>query len=228
MTGFGFLISQQLLPQFLFPFLLFFFHLSFQIFRILFIQILPKFLIIVFFAFEFCQFGLPSLFKFLIIAIFLLFLSFSSLNLIFQGLLVLLLEYLLLLFFFPLDFGLLFLELVDLGVESFDFVVFDLTHLEGLLLVEFLTLLYLLVDEVLLSLLGQVLDDFCISRSFTLFFAVLFDLLFLFFFLEKFLRLKFLVFLVDQVDIFAVLHILGSLFFFLLLFFPDMLFGLQL
>jgi len=95
---------------------------------------------------------------------FLLFLTPPPFHLVLQRLFVLLLEKTFLFCFFPFDFCLLLLEFLDLVVESFDVVVFNLAHFEGLLLIEGLSLLDLLIDEVLLSFLRDVLHHFSIKH----------------------------------------------------------------
>lgn len=88
------------------------------------------------------------------------FLPLVALDLVLEGLLILLLEDPLLFRLLALDLCLLLLELFDLAVELFDFVVLDLAHLECLLGVEFFSLFYLFVDKVLVSFLGDILDQF--------------------------------------------------------------------
>ena len=70
------------------------------------------------------------------------------------------LQYFLFLGLLSLNLCLLLFKFVDLGVEPLNFVVFDLTELEGLLLIEFFPLLNFLVDEILLPLLGHILPEF--------------------------------------------------------------------
>lgn len=96
----------------------------------------------------------------MVLLLLLLLLSLAALDLVLEGLLVLMLENPLLFCFFPLDLSLFFLKFLDLAVELFDFVVLHLAHLEGLLSIKLFSLFDLFVDEVLVSFLGDVLDDF--------------------------------------------------------------------
>lgn len=159
-ASFGLLVSEHFLLQLLFPFLFFFFHLAFEVISIFAVQIFSKFLIVVFSAFEFGEFGVPGFFELFIIHVFLFFFPFSPLDLVLEGLFILVFQYFFFFLFFAFDFCLFFLEFIDLGVQSLDLVVFYLTHFEGLLLIELLALLDFLVYQVLLPLLGEVLDHF--------------------------------------------------------------------
>lgn len=90
----------------------------------------------------------------------LLLLSLAALDLVFEGLLILMLENPLLFCLLLLYLSLFLLQFLDLTVEFFHLVALDLAHLEGLLRIEFFSLFDLFIDEVLVSLLSNVLNDF--------------------------------------------------------------------
>lgn len=96
----------------------------------------------------------------MVLLLLLLLLPLAALDLVLEGFFILMLENPLLFCLLPLDLSLFLLEFLDLAVEFLDFVVLDLAHLEGLLGVEFFSLFDFFVDEVLVSLLGDILDEF--------------------------------------------------------------------
>lgn len=154
----GLLVSLKFLSQLLFSLILLFLHLPFEIFSIFCIEVLSKFFVVVLSFLEGRQFVIPGIFEVLIVSDFLLFFSFSPFNLIFQRLFILLFQNFLLILLLSLNLSLFLLKLLDLRVESFNFIIFHLTHLKSLLFVELLSLFDFFIDEVLLSFLGHVLN----------------------------------------------------------------------
>ena len=154
----GLLVSLKFLSQLLFSLILLFLHLPFEIFSIFCIEVLSKFFVVVLSFLEGRQFVIPGIFEVLIVSDFLLFFSFSPFNLIFQRLFILLFQNFLLILLLSLNLSLFLLKLLDLRVESFNFIIFHLTHLKSLLFVELLSLFDFFIDKVLLSFLGHVLN----------------------------------------------------------------------
>ena len=161
----GLLGLYKFLLEFILPFHPLFFHLLFKVILIFLIKIFSKLFFLLFLPFECCKFVLPSFFKFLIIVYLLLLLSFASLNLIFQRLLILLFQKLLFFILFPFNFCLFFLKFLYLGRKSLNLIILYLTHFKTLLFVEFFSLLNLLIDKILLPFFCQVLNNFWIINS---------------------------------------------------------------
>lgn len=155
----------ELSSEFLLSLLLLLLHLPLQLISILLVDILSEFLLIGLFLLESGQLIFPGFFELMIVFKFLLFLTSSSFHLVFQWLFILLLEDTLLFCLLPLDFSLLLLKFLDLVIETLNIVVLDLAHLEGLLLVEFFSLFDLFINQILLSLLGDLLDHFYINEN---------------------------------------------------------------
>jgi len=157
-SSLGLLVRLKFLSQLLFSLILLFLHLPFEIFSIFCIEVLSEFFVVVLSFLEGRQFVIPGIFEVLIVSDFLLFFSFSPFNLIFQRLFILLFQNFLLILLLSLNLSLFLLKLLDLRVESFNFIIFHLTHLKSLLFVELLSLFDFFIDEVLLSFLGHVLN----------------------------------------------------------------------
>lgn len=155
----------ELSSEFLFSLLLFLLHLPLQLISILLVNILSELILVRLFLFKRGQLFFPCFLELMVIFKFLVFLTSSSFHLVFQWLFILLLEDTLLFCFLPLNFSLLLLKFFDLVIETLHVVVLDLTHLEGLLFVKLFSLFDLLINQVLLSLLGDLLDDFYINEN---------------------------------------------------------------
>ena len=150
----------ELTSELLLPLLLLLIHLALQLIGVLEIHVLSELLLVGLLLLQRGQLVLPCFLELVVLLVLVLLLFLAALNLILEGFFVLQLQNPLLFGLLPLDLGLFLLQFLDLAVEFFDFVVLDLAHLEGLLGVEFFSLFDLFVDEVLVSLLGDVLNDF--------------------------------------------------------------------
>lgn len=124
------------------------------------VHVFSESLLVGLFLLQSCKLILPGFFELMVVFDLLLFLPFSFLYLFLEGLFVLLLKDALFICLFTLYFCLFLLKFLNLAIQLLNFSIFDLAHLEGLLLIEFFSLFDDVVDEVLLPFLSDILDYF--------------------------------------------------------------------